>query len=360
MLGMAYMTIRLTARWQAGTTDLDARLVPLLRMVAKEGSLNRAVSSLRMSYRHAWGLLGKMEGALGQPLVLKERGRGARLSHLGEKLLEADDAAFNVLSQELAGTLQELNSAAAGSDKRPREKPLVIHASHDLALARLRDLLVESRNTAIDLHFRGSLDCLSSLARGECDIAGFHLPDASAGNNALAPYRPCLRMRGLLLIKFVDRQQGLMVPRGNPRELRTLADVASKGARFINRQPESGTRLCLDRLLAESGVRAAQIKGYQTEEFTHAAVAATVASGMADAGFGIEAAARQQKLDFIPLAEERYFLAARRSTLARPAAQDLLEALRGPDFRARCAELPGYDATTAGEIVNVRNILSGA
>jgi putative molybdopterin biosynthesis protein len=352
------MAIRLTARWQAGNTDLDARLIPLLRMVAKEGSLNRAVSSLRMSYRHAWGLLGKMESALGQPLVLKERGRGARLSLLGEKLLEADDTAFNMLSQELAGTLQELNAAAAGPDKRPREKPLVIHASHDLALARLRDLLAESRNTAIDLHFRGSLDCLSSLARGECDVAGFHLPDASAGNEALAPYRPHLRMRGLLLIRFVDRQQGLMVPRGNPRELRTLADIASKGARFINRQPESGTRLCLDRLLAESGVRAAQIKGYQTEEFTHAAVAATVASGMADAGFGIEAAARQQKLDFIPLAEERYFLAVRRSTLARPVAQDMLEALRGPEFRARCGELPGYDATAAGEIANVRTVLA--
>ncbi len=354
------MAIRLTARWQAGNTDLDVRLIPLLRLIAKEGSLNRAVTSLRMSYRHAWGLLGKMESALGQPLVAKERGRGARLSLLGEKLLEADDAAFNVLSQELAGTLRELNNTAAGANQRPREKPLVMHASHDLALAGLRDLLKESGGAAIDLHFRGSLESLSGLARGECDVAGFHLPDASAGNDVLTPYRPHLRMRGLLLIRFVRRQQGLMVPRGNPRQLKTLSDLTDKGVRFINRQPESGTRLCLDRLLAEAGVSPARVKGYQNEEFTHAAVAATVASGMADAGFGIEAAARQQKLDFIPLAKERYLLAVRRSTLARPAAQNMLEAMRGPEFRAFCMDLPGYDANAAGEIVSVRDVLSAA
>jgi molybdate transport repressor ModE-like protein len=354
------MTIRITPRWQAGTADLDNRLIPLLRMVAKEGSLNRAVSLLRMSYRHAWGLLGKMEAVLGRPLIVKERGRGARLTLLGEKLLEADDAAFNLLSQELAGTLKALNSVVAGAEQAPGEKPLVIHASHDLALAGLRDQLAETRNVKVDLHFRGSLECLSGLARGECDLAGFHLPDAAAGGDALAPYRPHLRMRGLFLIRFVDRQQGLMVPRGNPRQLRSLTDVASKGARFINRQPESGTRICIDRLLAEAGVQPQQIKGYLSEEFTHAAVAATVASGMADAGVGIEAAARQQKLDFIPLTRERYLLAARRSTLARAAAQALLETLRGAEFRARCQSLPGYDPSEAGEIVGVRDILRAA
>src|SRR5690348_3756959 len=167
------MALRLIPRWQAGDADLDPRLVPLLRMVAKEGSLNRAVSALRMSYRHAWGLLGKMESVVGQPLVVKERGRGARLTLVAEKLLEADDAAFNVLSQEMAGTLQALNSAAAGSGRRPGEKPLAIHASHDLALAALRDLLAESKKAAIDLRFGGSLECLAELARGGCDVAGF-------------------------------------------------------------------------------------------------------------------------------------------------------------------------------------------
>jgi putative molybdopterin biosynthesis protein len=352
------MAIRLTARWQAGDVDLDTRLVPLLRLVAKEGSLNRAVSLLRLSYRHAWGLLGKTERVLGQRLVLMERGRGARVSAFGEKLIEADDAAVNVLDRELAHTLQTLNDETVAPRQRPTEKPLLIHASHDLALAELRDLLSTSKDTAVDLHFRGSLDCLASLARGECNVSGFHVPEASAGNAAFSPYRPWLRMRGLRLIRFVNRSQGLIVARGNPKRLLTVADLARKGTRFINRQPESGTRLCFDRLLAEANVRPAQIDGYQVEEFTHAAVAATIASGMADAGFGIEASARPQGLDFVPLATERYFLAARATTLTTASMKALLEALKSSAFRKCLEALPGYEAANIGDILPARAALS--
>ena len=345
------MTIRLSARWQAGETELDARLLPLLRMVAREGSLNRAVSVLRLSYRHAWGVLGKMERALGQRLVLMERGRGARLSPFAERLLDADERAANVLDRELAETLQALERAVPQSG--PSEKLLVVHASHDLALAELRDLLSKTRTTGMDLHFRGSLDCLASLARGDCEVAGFHLPDSGADRAAYGPYRPLLKSRALRLVRFVSRNQGLMVARGNPKRLLTLADLAAKGSRFVNRQPESGTRLAFDRLLAAAKVRPAQIRGYEVEEFTHAAVAATVASGMADAGFGIEAAARRQGLDFVPLATERYYLAARAATLARHQAQALVEEMKGPAFLKRLEALPGYAAAGIGEIVSV-------
>lgn len=353
------MTIQLTPRWRIADTDVDARLVLLLRTVAIHGSLNRAVASLHLSYRHAWGILGKMERALGQPLVRMERGRGARLTPFAEKLIEADNAAADVLGRELAAALQSLDRDYPVSRKVTREKPLVIHASHDLALAELRDLVAGS-GRAVDLHFRGSLDSLASLTRGECDVAGFHLPEASAGNEAIAPYRPWLRTRALRLIRFVSRRQGLMVARGNPKRLLTLPDLAEKRARFVNRQPGSGTRLCFDRLLAAARLRPAQINGYQVEEFTHAAVAATVASGMADAGFGIEAAARQQGLDFAPLATERYFLAARQATLARPAAHALLAALKGAAFRKRLGALPGYEAPDIGEIVQVRDAFGEA
>ena len=354
------MAIQLTARWRAGEVELDSRLLPLLRLVAKEGSLNRAVSSMRLSYRHAWGLLGKTERALGQRLVLMERGRGARLSAFGEKLIEADDAAVSILGRELAKTLETLNHKAVAPRQHPTEKPLVIHASHDLALAELRDLLSESKDTAVDLHFRGSLDCLAGLARGECDVAGFHLPESSAGSAALAPYKTLLKTRGLRLIRFVKRRQGLMIARGNPKRLLTLADLAKKNARFINRQPESGTRLCFDRLLGAAQLRHTQINGYQVEEFTHAAVAATVASGMADAGFGIEAAARLHGLDFVPLETERYFLAARGATFSRPAAQRLLVELMGDAFRKRLRSLHGYEPAGMGEVITPREGLRTA
>jgi molybdate-binding protein len=296
-----------------------------------------------------------MERALGHPLVIMERGRGAHLSPIAERLIEADAAVANVLGRELAATLQVLNREAAASPPRPGERPLVVHASHDLALAELRDLLARTKSAVLDLHFRGSLDCLASLARSECDLAGFHLPEPSAESAAFAPYRPLLGTRGLRLVRFVHRSQGLMVPRGNPKRLRSLADLVEKGARFVNRQPESGTRLCFDRLLAAAGLRPAQVKGYQVEEFTHAAVAATVASGMADAGFGIEAAARQQGLDFLPLAAERYYLALRDATLSRPATTALLDALLSREFQRRVRKLPGYDMTGIGEILTVRD-----
>ena len=292
------MTLKVTARWHTGETELDARLVPLLRRVAQEGSLNRAVVSLKLSYRHAWGLLGRMEEALGQPLVLMERGRGARLSPAAEKLLEADELATSMLNRELAGTLRALDPVTASPRRRP-ENPLIIHASHDLALAELKHLLARAKTARLDLHVRGSLDCLASLARAECEIAGFHVPESDADRMAFEPYRPLLKSRSLRLVRFVSRSQGLMVARGNPKRLRALADLANRGARFVNRQAESGTRLAFDRLIGAAGVRPAQIRGYEVEEFTHAAVAATIASGMADAGFGIEAAARRQGLDFV-------------------------------------------------------------
>jgi len=349
------MAIRLAAAWQADDISLDPRVVPLLRQMAKLGSLNRAVAALGLTYRHAWGLLGKSERDLGRRLVIMERGRGARLSTFGERLLAADEAAAAVLARELANALGALNSTAPAP--QPRARPLVVHASHDLALAELRDLMSQAKGATLDLHFRGSLDCLAALARGECELAGFHLPESSAGRAALDPYRPLLATRSLRLIRFVRRRQGLMVARGNPMRLSTIAALAEKGARFVNRQPESGTRLCFDRLLAAARLRPAQIRGYAVEEFTHAAVAATVASGMADASFGIEAAARQHGLDFVPLADESYFLAVRAATLARAGTRAVLEEMRGPAFLKRLTALPGYDASGIGDVISVRERL---
>jgi molybdate-binding protein len=150
-----------------------------------------------------------------------------------------------------------------------------------------------------------------------------------------------------------------MVARGNPRRIRSLADLAAGRVRFVNRQATSGTRLMLEHLLAAARIPSSRINGYQSEEFTHAAVAATIASGMADAGFGIEAAARQQGLDFVPLATEHYYLAARAATLARPAAQALLAALRAAAYQKRVRSLPGYGVAGMGEIVSVSEALGG-
>jgi molybdate transport repressor ModE-like protein len=355
------MDLALAPRWLAAARPLDDRVLALLREVARTGSLNQAVSALRMSYRNAWGLLGKTERALGRPLVVLRRGQGARLTTFGERLLEADGAAAEILARELADRLKALNRETAAHASHRRAKPLVLHASHDFALAALRDLLASNpAGPGLDLHFRGSLDSLADLAHGLCDVAGFHLPAESADERAYDAYRPFLKARSLLLVRFVTRRQGLMVARGNPKGIRGVADLAGNRVRFINRQQGSGTRVCFDHLLASQRIRPTLIAGYRNEEFTHAAVAATVASGMADAGFGVEAAARQQALDFIPLGTERYLLAMRKGTLAAGTARALVEALRSSEFHESCRRLAGYDATGSGEMVAVKDFLAPA
>ena len=352
------MDVRITTRWQTGDGDLDIRLIPLLRAVAKEGSLNRAVSSLSLSYRHAWGLLGRMERALGRSLMVMERGRGARLSPFAARLLAADDAAAAILGRELRAAVHSLNRETTAPRQPARRKPLAVHASHDLALAELRDRLSERNNVAFELHFRGSLECLSSLARGECDIAGFHVPDVRAANTLMDQYRPWLKLRTLRIVHFVTRQQGLIMARGNPLHIRSLADLVGAKVRFVNRQPGSGTRLLFDSLLSAVDIRSTQINGYALEEFTHAAVAATIASGMADAGFGIEAAARRQRLDFLPIARERYYLAARSSIFAKPGAVALLKTLQSGELRPILRRLPGYTAPRTFEPVPARELFA--
>ena len=144
-----------------------------------------------------------------------------------------------------------------------------------------------------------------------------------------------------------------MVAPGNPRRIRSLADVAERGARFINRQRGSGTRALVDRLLRRADLTPEQIKGYGDEEFTHLAVAATIAAGRADAGVGVRAAATRFGLAFVAVGRERYWLATRRQTLGERRMEQFLSALRGAALARLAKRLAGYNATGAGEVVPI-------
>jgi molybdate-binding protein len=131
----------------------------------------------------------------------------------------------------------------------------------------------------------------------------------------------------------------------------SFADVARKGLRFVNRQRGSGTRVLIDRLLLDEGVEPATLVGYANEEFTHAAVAATVASGAADAGFGLRAAAAEHGLAFVPRVREHYYLAVRAKSLTTTEVARLLEALQGVAFARIVGRLPGYQCAGAGTVL---------
>jgi molybdate transport repressor ModE-like protein len=351
--------VKLDCRWLLGNTLTEQngkQIFNLLDAIHRTGSLNKAAPVIGLSYRHLWNLIGKWSELLGQPLAVLERGRGTRLTPFGEKLLWADQrvkARLGPQLENLASELeQELNQTFAAGHAALR-----LYASHDLALAELREMLNQSLNgPRLDLQFRGSLDCLASLARSQCDLAGFHIPEHGINKNLLLRYRKWLKPRSQKLIEFVTRQQGLMVASGNPKQLFSLIDLAKQDVRFVSRQQGSGTRLLLDMLLDRAGIEQKQIQGINDEEFTHAAVAATVASGKADAGMGIEAAARQFNLDFVPLASERYFLIAYQENLRRTAVKELISAMQSREFKNVISRLPGYDATRAGEITSIGKV----
>jgi molybdate transport repressor ModE-like protein len=331
---------------------VDPLLFALLREIRVAGKLTGAARALRCSYRHAWNMVQRWEAFFGVPLVILERGRGAHLSPLGEKLLWCEQRANARLGPQLESLASELNLEIGRALSVP-EPVIRLHASHGFAVAQLPALIKAQTRFQLDLQYRGSIDAVTSFAQGHCDAAGFHVPEGPLAQRVFANYAAHIDRRQHRIIHLVRRTQGLMLMPGNPLDITTLADLTKPDVRFVNRQPGSGTRLLLDELLTDLRIAPTAISGYRTEEFTHAAVAAFVASGMADAGFGVQAAADQFKLAFHPVATERYLLLVHADALAQPACRTLLDVIRSPAFAQAIVPLAGYDAANAGTVLTV-------
>ena len=197
----------------------------------------------------------------------------------------------------------------------------------------------------------GSYGGLLALRRREAHLAGSHLIDPATGDYNVAEARRVLPDRSLVLVNFVQRQQGLILPRGNPKQIGSLGDLTNDGVRFVNRQRGSGTRMRLDYELAQLGIDADEISGYEREQYTHLSVAADVASGTADVGLGVLAAARALDLDFIPLLDERYDLVVPTEHYESPVLAPLLNVLRDRGFAAQVEAMGGYDVGRMGQVV---------
>ena len=353
-------TLDLDLVWTAGhqaRKPIDADLFRLLKAIKRTGKLTLATSEVGLPYRQAWGLITMWSERMGQPLVVKEQGRGTDLTALGERLLWVRERINARLAPHLESAASEVEQQLGAILNEPHPA-LCVHASHDLVLAELRDLLRTGSGPKLDVRFVGSLESVIALCKSQCEIAGFHLPEDPLRNKIFPKYEPWLKPRVQRLIHFVRRAQGLIVAPGNPLDIRSLADVARTKARFINRQRGSGTHLALDKLLADGGIDRGEISGYYTEEFTHLAVAAAIAGGVADVGLGIEAAARKLKMDFIPLFHEDYYLLAKRETIEREDVQRIIAVLKTEGFRKIVAAFPGYEASVAGSVVTLDDAMS--
>jgi len=333
---------------------VDPQLFGLLAAIHDLGKLTLAAKQVKLSYRYAWALLGKWERFFGGPLVVKERGRGATLAPLGAKLLWAEQRSDANLFPQLENIASELNLEINRALQSAQQPVLRLHASHGYAVEKLPPLMRLHGHATLDLKYMGSVAAVTSLARNGCELAGFHVPFGEQAANLWREYAKWLKPRKHGIIRLVTRTQGLMVPKGNPLRIAALADLQRSGLRFVNRQRDSGTRLLLDGLLARQSLDARRIQGYDSGEFTHAAVAAFVASGMADVGFGIEPAARQFKLDFIPVIKERYMLACSLERLRHAAIRELIALVQGPEFRDMVRPEAGYALDHPGKLEKVQ------
>ena len=229
-------------------------------------------------------------------------------------------------------------------------RTIVAIGSHDLTLDLMTQFLAE-KGMRLSSANVGSQAGLVSLRRGEAHLAGSHLLDPETGDYNRSYIKKYLPDTPVNLVTLVGRQQGLLVLRGNPVNLRSLADLARPEVRFVNRQRGAGTRVLLDYELCKLGLAAGAVRGYDYEEYTHLAVAAAVASGMADVGLGIAAAARALDLDFVPLFVERYDLVIPQRHYESARLRPLLDLLHDKRFRREVAALPGYDVQPMGSLV---------
>ena len=290
--------------------------------------------------------LGRVNGKLiATPL---QRGAGVIMS-----LVRADGIALIPRLSEglLAGAEVEVELL-----RRPDEidRTIVAIGSHDLTLDLISSELGKA-HTGLSLSSSnvGSLGGLIALQRGEAHLAGSHLMDEETGEYNVSYVKRYLPGRSVVLVNLVFRDQGLIVPPGNPRGLSGLADLIGSDVQFVNRQRGAGTRVLLDYQLRQMGASPDQIAGYNREEYTHLAVAAAVTGGSADTGLGILAAARALNLDFVPLMQERYDLVIPRDVYESGLLDPLLDLIRGPDFRKQVEALGGYDTSQMGEVVAV-------
>jgi len=237
---------------------------------------------------------------------------------------------------------------------RPREelaKTLVCIGSHDLTLDLITSYLKARGQGAVASAHVGSMGGIMALRKREAHFAGIHLLDVETGEYNKSYLSRFLPGRDITLVNLVYRTQGMLVPKGNPLNIRSLGDLAKEHIVFINRQAGSGTRVLLDYLLDKQNIARENIIGYEREEFTHLGVAVSIASGSADVGLGIQSAAEALGLDFIPVGEERYDLAVPTEYLSNLLVQNMLEVIRSNEFQAEVLSLGGYDTRDTGKIV---------
>ena len=248
-------------------------------------------------------------------------------------------SAGSSVSLELCRPLEEL------------KKQLIIIGSHDPLMNVVSSLLANNQSdyTLRAAHV-GSMGGLMAVRKGETHLAGIHLLNEKDGSYNEAFVRKQFREGGVRVVECVGRVQGIMVPKGNPKNITSIESLAGENIRYINRQKGSGTRILFDYLLKKQGISKDRIHGYDLEEFTHTEVASKISLGLADAGMGIHSAAKMYDLDFIPICNEQYDLLIPDNAWDTPMVQEFISIIKSEAFAEELCKMGGYTFDHPGEV----------
>jgi len=234
---------------------------------------------------------------------------------------------------------------------------IIVTGSHDLILDVLKNELQKNISNLNLVSFNvGSMGGLLALKQRKTHLATSHLLDPENGEYNFSYIKRILPHRELKVINLAYREQGIMVKKGNPKNIKSIDDLVKKDITFVNRQKGSGTRVLLDYLLKGKGYNPLRIKGYSREEYTHLMVASSVAEGNVDAGLGILSAAKAFYLDFIPIAKERYDIILSLEFYSNWKMKEILQIIRSENFQKKVLDLGGYDLTLSGKEIKNESI----
>jgi putative molybdopterin biosynthesis protein len=288
-------------------------------------------------------------GKVGETFIATPVSRGAGVLM---SLVRADGFVRIPAQSEGLGAGSEVNIELLRTRKEI-ENTIVCIGSHDNALDLLANI-IKKRHPSLSLSSAhvGSLGGLMALKRGEAHMAGTHLLDEETGEYNIPFLKRLFPDTPVVLVNLVYRQQGLVVPRGNPKNIRGFEDLTRNDVTFVNRQPGAGTRLLTDKYLKELRITPAEVKGYEREEYTHMGVASAVLTGIADTGLAILASSVALHLDFIPVAKERYDLAIPDRFFETDMIRKLIRIIReDEEFKGMVTAMGGYDLSDMGKIL---------
>ncbi len=246
------------------------------------------------------------------------------------------------------------HSVAVHLWKRPKDiKEQIVVAGCDPSIFLIEaHLHVSFFTSTIVGRTMGSLSAIQALQRGEVHIAGIHVVDPVTGEFNRPFMKKYLKGGSYTVVRFAGWEQGLMVKAGNPKRIRSVSDLVKKGVRCVNREPGSGARLLLDRLLKKEGIPTQHIHGYQSVAHSHLDVGRVIAEQQVEVGIGVRAAAKWHGLDFIPLQEERYdFVIPSKFIKTHPRISQFLDAIVSHPFRMEMEAVGGYDTRETGNII---------